>query len=323
VADAGDNTHLLGLVENIRRYAAAHDITAADAGREIWPHLTNEPLPDSVSAPDRSKPKERSDSPWLAMSRRKLEELRRINQRRMAETAPSSDTAAVRAYLERERAEISAALAQKMPLPAPLRELLTEAMMTRHFHHGGRSAIETTVWWMRAAARVLEPLAATLQVPWPFDHVNATCHALEAAMGNNMGPLEQLLSARDAPAGHPIGSSTEDDRTALIAGGVAGLALGGEKAGGMKNPTLAGKAMHSLLADAGFVCGEQTPRQYHSALGKIAAKPATRRSQRERDLLARYQEVETAARNHLKAGPWLVAARLPWAALIAARAATL
>lgn len=315
---------LLALLAQVQAYAAANGLSPTEVAAQLLSLLSNNaPADDVAPAPDSPEPMptERPRSVWHSMTRRQLDALRRVNQRRMAETAPASNVAAALAYQERVRAEILAVLERKTMLPSALRELLADALFWSTTSKAGLSDVEATLGWMRAVTRTMEPLAS--EVPWPFDHVNAVCRALEAAMDGNMGPLQQALPVRDPKAGHPISSTTDDECKALIAGAVAGLVLGGEKANGLKNPTLAGKAMHGLLNDAGFACGEQTPRQYHSELAKIGLKPAAKRSQRETDLLARYQEVEATARNHLKAGPWPVEARLIWAATIAAKGATL
>jgi hypothetical protein len=318
------STGLLELLAQARAYAAANDLLAGEVTAQLHALATNNAQPDVPPAPvsPEPAPTERPGSAWPAMPRRQREELRKVNQRRLAETAPTSDAAAVRAYSERERAEIRAALERQTMLPSALLELLADAMLWSHLYRGGLNAVNATLGWTRAIIRGMEPLVSKL-VPGPFDHVSAVCHALEAALGDNMGPLRQLLPVRDPKAGHPVNSTSADECKALIAGAVAGLLLGGEKAGGLKNPSLAGKAMHRLLVEADFACSEQTPRQYHSALGKIVLKPAAKRSQREIDLLARYKEIEATARNHRKAGPWPVEARLTWAALITEKVATL
>jgi hypothetical protein len=313
----------LALLGQVRAYAAAHDLLAGEVAARLHAGLTNAP-PGVAPAPASPEPAptERPGCPWFAMSRRQLEELRRFNERRLAVTAPTSDAAAVHAYLERKHAEIRAALERKTVLSAALRELLADAMNWSHLYRAGLNAVSATLGWMRAVIRGMEPLVSKL-VPRPFDHVSAVCHALDAALGGNMGPLQQLLPVVDPKAGHPVSSTSADERKALIAGAVAALVLGGEKAGGFKNPTLAGKAMHGLLVEEDFACGEQTPRQHHRALGDIAEKPAAKRSQRETDMLARYQEIVAIAGNRLKTGQWPVEARLTVAAKIAAKVATL
>jgi hypothetical protein len=257
------------------------------------------------------------------MSRRQREDLRRVNQRRVEQTAPASDAAGVIAYQEGKRTAILAEIERNVILPRPLQELLADALFACHLYRGGVSAAEATLQWLRAATRVLEPLAVKLKVPSPLDHIYAVCHAIEAAIGGNMRPFGQVLPLRDPKAGHPTGSTTEDQCKALIAGAMVGLLLGGEKAGGFKNAHQAGREMHRLLTDEDVAIAEQTPRQHYGALSKIAAKPATSRSQRETDMLEIYRLVEASARLHLKRGPWPREARLAWAALIAAKAAIL
>jgi hypothetical protein len=307
---------LLDLVALVLDHASAHDMTATAVVARLHSLVSNNPPPDDADDGDAH------GNVWLAMSRRQREDLRRVNQRRVEQTAPASDAAAS-VWLEGKRSATLAEIERNVILPRPLQELLADALIARNLYSAGMSASVTTLQWLRAATRVLEPLAAKLKVPSPFDHIYAVCHAIEAAIGGNMRPFGQVLPLRDPKAGHPTGSTPEDQCKALIAGAVVGLLLGGEKAGGFKNAHQAGREIHQLLIAEDVAIAEQTPRQHYGALSKIVAKSAASRSQRETDMLEIYRVVEASARLHLKRGPWPREARLAWAALIAAKAAIL
>jgi hypothetical protein len=200
------------------------------------------------------------------MPRRRREELRRINQRLVAElaAAPLADRAA---FLERKRAEV-AAVVEREGLPSGHSTLITELVLAHFAHLRGLSDAGAEAYSLAAVLRSLDTPGSLVRDFGLLDHLHDLRSALNAADQGRAGPLMRRL-----PPKKPNGGRPRDTTSALmdgtIGGAMAGLLLGGVMRGGAGTESAAAERVITAYAAEGIDLGKQAPRKALQACRRL------------------------------------------------------